>query len=167
MCARAHLACPEWRGARLSDKLRREANDLRHEELGGVFALASRDQVAEDLRRIRWWPRETFGDVRRLPQRELRDLGGELAGRLKGEGGTRRRAIQVRRSARRIRDGGDILDLARDRIRRGIATLVAPATVIVEQVNCFASRSANEAFEKRSTDPPETRMTAGPSPSRS
>src|SRR5688500_11053893 len=34
-------------------------------------------------------------------------------------------------------------------------------------VNCLASRSARPAFDPRSTDPPDTRTTGGPEPSRS
>src|SRR5260370_28577959 len=62
------LRWPPRRTACLGDELRRHADHLRHEVLGSVATLSRRDEIAKGLRRVRRRPRESFGNVWRLPQ---------------------------------------------------------------------------------------------------
>jgi hypothetical protein len=101
---------------------------------------------------------------------ERADLGdGQSRGRgLQGERAAGGDPVQARRPARVLDQRGNVLELALDRVRRGVAALASTAAVVAVNGEVVDSSAASGAFSLRSTaPPPPTRMTAGPVPARS
>ncbi len=101
---------------------------------------------------------------------ERADLGdGQSRGRgRQGERAAGGDPVQARRPARVLDQRGNVLELALDRVRRGVAALASTAAVVAVNGEVVDSSAASGAFSLRSTaPPPPTRMTAGPVPARS